>query len=83
MRKRRLLFCHCPDQRFEDLKTVGPAKLRFAGALGVRHHAKYVAPWTADARDIVQRTIWIRVRRDLAVGVGITENNTLVPLQLV
>ena len=49
----RLFFSHGADQRFEDFEAINAAKLGFARAFRVRHHAKHVAPRTADAGDIV------------------------------
>jgi hypothetical protein len=48
-----LFLRHGADQRLEDFEAVYAAKLGFARAFRMRHHAKHVAPWTADAGDIV------------------------------
>jgi len=49
----RLFFRHGADQRLEDFEAVSAAKLGFAAAFRMRHHAKHVAAGTADAGDIV------------------------------
>ena len=48
-----LFFRHGADQRFEDFEAISAAKLGFAGAFRMRHHANHVAAGTADAGDIV------------------------------
>jgi hypothetical protein len=77
-----LLFRHSSDQRFEDLEAVGATQLRFARAFGMRHHPEHVPAWVADARNVVERTVRIGMRGDLALGAGITKYNLLIALQV-
>ena len=50
----------------ENLHAVGHAKFPLRRALRMRHHAENIAAFIADARDVLQRTIGIRVGSDLA-----------------
>src|SRR5262249_4438601 len=57
----------------EDDEAVGAAERGLARALGVRHHADHVTLLIADARDVVDRAVGIRTRRDVAVRLAISE----------
>ena len=76
----RLLFRHGSDQGFENLEAIGTAKLGLTRSLGVRHHSKHVSAWAADACDVVQRAVGIRIQCDFALRARIAEYDLIIAL---
>src|SRR6266403_1532745 len=62
-----LLSGHCPHQRPEHFEPVRPAKLGFGGALRVGHHTENIASRAANTRNVLERSIGIGFRSNLAV----------------
>jgi len=54
-----LLAHHRTHHGLEDLHAIGTAQFGFGRSFGMRHHADHIAARTANARDIVQRAVWI------------------------
>src|SRR5690348_5788925 len=73
---------HRSNQRFEDSEALRAAQFRFAGALGMRHHAQDIAPWIANPRDIVERTVGIGFRSAVPFRGAIAKHNSLVAVQI-
>ena len=44
----------------------------------MRHHAKNVALLIHDPGNVIQRSVWIRLRRDMAVCISVPEDNLII-----
>src|SRR5262245_39830935 len=58
-------------EAFEDEAAVGVPEDFFARVLGVRHHAGHVAAFVANAGDVLDRAVRIRVIGQLSFGIRI------------
>src|SRR5215813_11094160 len=47
----------------------------------MRHHAEHVAAFTADASDVLERSVGISLRRDLSLFVTVAEDDPLLALE--
>src|SRR5262249_43443272 len=70
-----------PDQRLENLHSIRAAKRWFACPLRMRHHPEHISSWAADARYIIQRSVRVRLRRDLSRFIAIAEHNPVIAPQ--
>src|SRR4029077_20541335 len=61
--------------------AVSGAEQRLTRAVGMRHHAQHVASFIADAGDIIEGAVSMRVRRDAPIGLGIAENYPVLTFQ--
>ena len=59
------------EDAFKNQATVGAAEQCFTGALRVRHESGDVTALVADAGDVLDRTIGIRLVGQLTLGVGV------------
>lgn len=66
----------------KNLESIGGAEQRFTTAVWMRHHAEYVAAFIADAGNIVERAIGIRLGDHFAVESRIAENNAVIAPEL-
>src|SRR4029077_4451754 len=78
----RLFYRHGSDHGLEDLESLGAPEFCLAGTLRMRHHPQHIPARTADSSDVIQRSVGIGLRRNLARRRAITKHNLLVALQL-
>src|SRR3989304_4073417 len=62
------------DHRFEHHQPVHAPERQLAGALGVRHQPDHVAPLVAEARNVRERSVRVRLGRDRAGRVAVAED---------
>src|ERR1035438_6049157 len=68
--------------RIENQVSVFAAEQEFAGAFRVRHQAKDVAVFVADAGDIIERTVRVGGIGDRAVLRAVAEEDAVFALEL-
>src|ERR1700722_1482339 len=74
---------HRPHHRLKNLHPIRAPQLRLRGPFRMRHHPHYISSRTANARNIVQRSIGIRRRRSLSVEASVPEHNAILAAQFV
>ena len=71
-----------PQHRAENLQAIVAAEQGVIGPLWMRHQPDDIASLVADASDVVERTIGIRLVGLYPMSVGVAENDLIASLEL-